>query len=484
MSEPLDDRIRRVIRVIGEASPEPPSLLSHQLSSGRDDAASGRWGWVAVAAVTFIVVGGIVGVATLLLRGLGNQLPPPVAPLTTEPAGTSAIPVLHELFEYTQSAELTCEGGELTESGEFDSMTIEVWADFESRRFRQQVTYPDGSTRDVIALGHPSLPRESYARGEARGRRVECSTAGLLLFDPTDTIGVLLFNSPIEEPGAMGYAELGTLAAGEHTDSRGRPADLYQEVTEGFSGDGSGTDQPISQVTEWYVDPTGDGLLEVTFSQTSDGIVTFSQTTTLITQDEVSVEASLFDTEGYTLTWDESDYSEGAGVEGRPIEPFTRLGPEWIWPEIPDPAGPTEVASRFATEVLGWEAATVVADPQAAPDGPTFVTINDGAGRSVTFLTFPTVDGWAANQIGEGRGAGVGAEATLKVFIAPPGGATSAIVLVGTADTTLAWQAELTPDMTEITLPGITFDDLHTVLILYSDGSGQVIDASGGSFVP
>jgi hypothetical protein len=295
---------------------------------------------------------------------------------------------------------------------------------------------------------------------------------------------VLLFNSPIEEPGAMGYAELGTLVAGEHTDSQGRPADLYQEVTEGFSGDGSGAEQATSQVIEWYVEPDGGGVLEVTFRQTSDGTATFSHTTTLITQDEVSVEASLFDTEGYTLTWDESDYSEGTGVEGQPVEPVTQLGPEWIWPEIPDPAGPTEVASRFATEVLGWEAATIVADPQAAPDGPTLVTINDGAGRSVTFLTFPTVDGWAANQIGEGGGAGVGAEATLKVFIAPPEGATSATVLAGTADTTLAWQAELTREMTEISLPGITFDDLHTVLILYFDGSGQVIDASGGSFVP
>lgn len=413
---------------------------------------------------------------------------PPAAETTV-----ALIPVLHQVYEYRQSAELSCGGGQAVESERFDTLTIEVWADLESRRFRQQVTYPDGSTHDVIAFGHPSLPSSSYARGESKLKRATCaggtggSDPGFLLFNPTENLGVLLFNSPFEEPGLMGYAELGTLVAGVDTDSRGRPAALYRETIEGTSGDGSGAEHAIQQATEWYVDRKSGDLLEVAFSQTIEGIAAVGQTTTLVTEDEVRVEDALFDTAGYTLVWDEADYSEGAGVEAEPVEPSTALGPEWIWPETPDPVGPIEVASRFAGEVLGWTQATTVADPEAATDGPQVVTINDESlGRSLMLFVFPFgSEGWASNQIGNGGvGLGVGAEASVKAIITPVEGAIFAEVLVGTAEDTLAWRAELAPETTDITLPGVTYDDVRTVLVVFSDGAGQVVSAARGQFSP
>jgi len=438
---------------------------------------------LATATLSFVVVAVAIGATALVVGWLTGEAVVP---------SSAAIPVMHQLYEYTQTAELICAGGQAVETGGFDTMTIEVWADFEGRRFRQHATFPDGSTHDVIALGHPSLPSSSFARGESKLNQVSCpdegegSSANLLLFDPTQSIGVLLFNSPEVEPGAMGFAELGTLVAGVGADSRGRPAALYRATVEGFSGDGSGDDHSVEQLTDWYVDPATGEVLEITFRQTTDGIADVSHTTTLIVEDTIEVDESQFDIAGYALVWEESDYSEGLGVEAQPVEPSTRLGPDWIWPETPDPASPIELASRFATEVLGWARANVTPDPAAAVDGPQLLTIDDGAGRSLQFLTFPIgVDGWGANQIGEGGlGLGVGAEAKVKAIISPVEGAATADILVGSADDTLAWRVELAPDITDITLPGITMDEVRTMLVIFSDESGQVISAAGGQFSP
>jgi len=492
VSQEIDDRIRSVVRAIAEASPEPPPVPAGQLTSTATNRNVRRKGALVSAGLAFVGVLAVVGVM-LFLRGQGTE----VISTTTPPAEATIalIPVLHQVYEYRQSAELstTCGEGQAVESEGFDTLTIEVWADLENRRFRQQVTYPDGSTHDVIALGHPSLPSSSYARGESKLKRATCAGGtggndpGFLLFNPTENLGVLLFNSPFEEPGAMGYAELGTLIAGVDTDSQGRPATLYRETIEGTTGNGSGAEHAIKQATEWYVDQKSGDLLEVAFNQTIEGIAAVGQTTTLVTEEEVRVENSLFDTTGYTLVWEESDYSEGAGVEAEPVEPSTALGPEWIWPETPDPVGPIEVATRFAAEVLGWTQATAVADPEAAADGPQVVTINDESlGRSLMFFVFPIgSEGWASNQIGnEGVGLGVGAEASVKAIITPVEGAISAEILVGTADNTLAWRVDLAPKTTDITLPGVAYDDIRTVLVVFSDGAGQVVSAAGGHFYP
>ncbi len=478
MNDPLDDRIRKIVRLIGESGPEPPPPPSEAFRAKATGQKLGGSKLVAGSVTGFLVVAAVAGVI-LVFRGTNNRVAVPSVTTATS-ASSVGVPVWHQTYEYIQSTDLACDEGASTESGEFNKMTIEVWADLQERRFRQRSTYPDGSTRDVIALGHPSLPRESYERGEPKGTVYECLAYGTVLNDPTATISVLFFNSPIEEPGAMGYAELGSQLRGEHTDSRGRPADVYQEVISG-SIDASGSE--INQVTEWFVEPEADSLLEVTMRQTADEVLVFSWTTTLIKQEDSTVDEAFFDTDGYTLSWEASDYGPGPAVEAEPTEPSTTLGPEWIWPEVPDPSGPEVVGRRFAAEVLRWPAAIVTPDPQAAPDGPTMVTLDDGAGLTVPILTFPGPDGWAAIQIGNGgTSLGVGAEAVANISVMVPELAVSATVLIGTADATLAWMADVSPESQGIIVPGVVVDDIRTVLILYSNDDGQVIDATGGQF--
>lgn len=474
MREQLADRIQKMVRAIGEASPEPPPFPSGQQTPARHSRIANR-STAVVALISFATVAAVASLAALLLRGPEDQL----MPASTAPAQT--VLVLHQVFEYRQTADLSCVGDVVSESGEFDSMTIELWSDREGRRFRQQITYPDGSTRDVIALGHPIYPREAYARGKPGGRTIGCGGFENLLYDPSDSIGVLTFNLPLE-PVPLGYTELGAQVVGDHTDSEGRPSDLYEEVMEGSIGEGEAS-RPLSQTTSWYVNPDTGDVLEVAYRQTIDQVGTVSRTTTLVSQGEAVVAEALFDVDGYTLIADESSYGLGR-VEGRPTDPATRLGPDWIWPETPDRSGPTAVATRFAVEVLGWDQATAVADPQALPDSPTWVTIRDGSGLSVAFLTYPTGGGWAANQIGRSTSGGVGPEGSVMITVDPPTRATSVMIMVGTADNTLAWEAEVASDTRSVTLPGMTLDAKHTTLILFSDDEGNIIGADGGQSDP
>ena len=53
-----------------------------------------------------------------------------------------------------------------------------------------------------------------------------------------------------------------------------------------------------------------------------------------------------------------------------------------------------------------------------------------------------------------------------------------AVIDVGSGDPNVG------PGTFDIILPGITFDDLHSVLIVISNDASQVIDAAGVQFVP
>ena len=465
----LDQKIRTVIRAIGDSSPSAPVL--------RDPGGSTRPRRVMrpgmAALIGFIVVSGFfVGFA--LLRGNNPSVE------------TGQIEVLHQVLTYRLEVDLPCEGGAAQQSGGFNEMTIESWADLEGSRFRQQTIYPDGSTRDVVALGHPSSPRESWSRGEPRGNRVECVgevSTGLLGYDPTDGIGVMMFNGPVRSPGEQGYLELGIKQTGHQVDSLGRATDLYVEEVTGFIGDGESV--RIRQTISWYVDsPTGD-VVEVVFRTLIDGLADVASITTLASHDTVGVPDDHFDTNGYALIWSEADYSEGVLIEGTEVEPFTSLGPEWIWPGILESGGPQLVGERFAMEVLGWEDATVELDPQAEPGGPVWLTITSGQGV-VSALAIPDpAGGWGFYQIGEGgMGLGVGAGATPMLGVVALEGAATAIALIGQESATRAWQFDLKGGASDLSLPDLSFDEIRTAMVLYYDAAGQVLGAVGGQYWP
>ena len=316
MSNRLDDRIQRIVRLIGEASPEPPPFPSDRIGAKRGIGVSGRVATtsrpfartplargIVVAAGAFLVVLIAVAVSVGLLGG------------PSDVAGTT-IAVLHEVIEYNQTADLICSGGQAVSSGGFDSMTIEVWADQEQQRFRQQVTYPDGTTRDLIALDDPWYPTQSFARGKLRGGQGDCvygpgpDDVDVMMAEPAQGPGIYAPN-PVAEvpmfangsPMVDGYANLGVLVPGEHTDSLGRPASLYRSENHGFMERGGGS-QPLVQVTEWFVDPDTRRVLEQTFRWVTDRIATVTTMATVVVYETTDVDPTLFDTDGYDLIWE------------------------------------------------------------------------------------------------------------------------------------------------------------------------------------
>jgi hypothetical protein len=299
----LDHRIRGIVRVIGESSPPAPDLetVTEQTTPAGRPLVGALVGFAAVG-TAFLLLG--------LLRGSAPS------------ASTGAIEAFHQIFTHRLEFELPCRGGRSSESGGFNEMTIESWADVAGMRFRERVVYPDGSIVDTINLGHPSLPRESWTKGESKTNVVECvgeAATGPLTNDPAVGIGVLMFDGPVGDTAELGYREVGVKQPGEHTDSVGRPAELYVDEW----GQGS-----------WLVGVVGNeagDLLEVVFRNHIEDVATVKAITTLVSSDVVTVEDDHFDTTSYTLTWTDRDYSDGTISEGVEVEPTTQLGSEWIW---------------------------------------------------------------------------------------------------------------------------------------------------------
>ena len=225
----------------------------------------------------------------------------------------------YERVEYTQHATLNCPDGQLPDVG-FDHSTLEAWADVDGNRWRNTVTYPDGSTRDLIAIGgSPWYPDELYSRGDRHGHPLGCNnlTIGVVVDEPSahsffslnplaqvpqipsTELSTPLGTATVPAQSAVpSYRELGTLIDGNHTDSQGRTADLWRQTVTGFMTGTSGT-WPVTQTTEWFVDPASGSVLEKTYTDQVDQIGTASWTQTLVSSSSITVAADLFDSTGY-----------------------------------------------------------------------------------------------------------------------------------------------------------------------------------------
>ena len=56
---------------------------------------------------------------------------------------------------------------------------------------------------------------------------------------------------------------------------------------------------PVTQTTEWFVDPASGSVLEKTYTDQVDQIGTASWTQTLVSSSSITVAADLFDSTGY-----------------------------------------------------------------------------------------------------------------------------------------------------------------------------------------
>lgn len=464
----LDDRIRRLVRAIGEAAPEPPALRSSRLQLSR---ARGRGPLVAV--FSFVVIAAVFVVFRLVF-GDSAQMTTPV-----DGAGGSVV-VRHQVVEFTIAAELFCD--QATGPG-ITNIHIEVWADFEGGRFRQQATYVDGSIRDVVALGDLDYPIQTYGRGDPQLEEPACDgqpEGG----DPTAGPNITFFNPPFKSPNVPGYEDLGTLIPGDHRDSLGRPSLLCRQTVDGSARLDDGTGYVIHQVTDWHVDETSGDVLETSFVSQGSGHYDLRQTMVVVSDQETSVDSSIFDTAGYQLEWDGDGGEQGLRVDAVPIGSSITLGTEVIWPNPLEPAGPKALGKRFAAEVLGWENATVTLDPAGGASAPTWVTVDDGNGRQLAILTSPNrSDGWGVIQIGERAGIGSAPLGYASINPAAVAGATQIVIHASSMDgSTLAWQAQLTDSPRVVVLPGIQVSEVMTLLVTYQDADGETLTASGGQF--
>ena len=171
--------------------------------------------------------------------------------------------------------------------------------------------------------------------------------------DPTSGSDITFFNPPFTSPNVPGYEELGTLVPGDHRDSLGRPSVLYRQTIDGSARLDDGTGYVIHQVTDWYVDESSGDVLETSFVSQGSGRYDLHQTMVVVSDEETSVDGSVFDRAGYRLEWDGDGGEQSLRVDAEPIGPSMTLGTQVIWPNPLEPAGRKALAERFAGEVLG-----------------------------------------------------------------------------------------------------------------------------------
>ncbi len=167
------------------------------------------------------------------------------------------------------------------------------------------------------------------------------------------------------------------------------------------------------------------------------------------------------------------------------------LGVGHVWPEHPRDLAPVDLAAEFASEVLGWHDASVSTQLNLVQSGPVWVTINhpDGSKRlpGIPVLTVPVDGGRVAIQIGDG-GLSVTSDdtedpATVQIRPARVPLAVTLEALVRTEDSDELFHLEAdAADLIELGVSTADAITVQTVLVLYRDGDGQVIDAVGGHF--
>jgi hypothetical protein len=242
-----------------------------------------------------------------------------------------------------------------------------------------------------------------------------------------------------------------------------------------------GTESALDQVTDWYVDEASGDMLETTFWQKNEGRYEVRQTMVVVSDERITVDGAMFATDGYQLEWDGDDGTGGVRIDAEPVEPTVTLGTGAVWPEPLEPAGPQVVAERFAREVLEWDSPTVTLDPEAEPNAPTFVTLDDGRGHQLNILTAPNgADGWGIYQIGNPTGLGVAPLGYASIRPQAVADATRITIHVTNSEgITLAWQADLTGSPGTIVLPGIQAGDVGAQLVTYEDADGNTLTAGG-----
>lgn len=283
-------QVARAMREFGEAAPLPPSLGDVR---ARPTPAPQRRMAVPIAAA-LLVVAGVVGTFAVLARDAAT------------PASGSPLMVQHLRYEVSWDAQLECDTP-MENPAAYQSVVIDTWSDRTGRQWRQQLTYPDGTTRDVILRGSAVYPTEQFERGEVRDSALGCVSADddpyILVAGPSLPYFVTLAPelSPDERPYVRLYNDDGSVADVEALDSQGRPSQRWTLRVGGTAGYNELAQFPVTQVTTWWVDPIdGETVLQRTVTQDVETLGAGSRTETLVLQETITAPDDLFATNGFT----------------------------------------------------------------------------------------------------------------------------------------------------------------------------------------
>jgi len=285
----LSPKIARALHEFGDAAPPPPSVedvRSHQPSAPRRRIA------VSLAAAA-LVAAGVVGTVAVTGRDVAA------------PASERAVEVHHSRYRVSWTADLACETP-IDNPATFDTVIIDTWSDREGRRWRNQATYPDGSTHDLILQGSAIYPTAQFERGRRLDSNLGCVGPNgepfILVAGPGLFFSLTLAPElgPDERPFVRLYDDWGTLVDAHAADSLGRPSQQWEQRTSGTAGYGSVADHPVIQVTTWWVDAVdATTVTERTYINNVQTLGTAMQTQTLLFDETITAADDLFATNGY-----------------------------------------------------------------------------------------------------------------------------------------------------------------------------------------
>jgi hypothetical protein len=334
----LDAKLRVMVRAIGSTGPGPRPFPLDQIKDAKaqafplpqatrtgvaepsPDAAQAHGSRRGVRIAVAVLVAVAVTASAVVLAGRLSKSH------TTTPLATVG-PIQHEVIDYSQTASIVCAEGSPTVEGDFDSSTIEAWGDASGQRWRETVTYPDGSSRSLIDIGSPWYPTSSYHQGMQRGRDLGCSdgTNSQIHLAPPAADEFFSLNPlapiPTSVPGdttslppgmppfpvVETYRDIAKLVPGDTTDSQGRPSQLWRQTVTGYESSlgvhstrPEAARWPTTQTTDWYVNSDTGLVTEQTYHASSPLYGEVSWTATLRQSSVDVAPADLFDTQGFT----------------------------------------------------------------------------------------------------------------------------------------------------------------------------------------
>lgn len=284
--------VARAMHEFGAAAPIPPSLDEVR---ARPCPAPQRGRAVPIVAAALVVAGAI-GTIAALSRDNGS----------VTDRGGHAVMVQHSRYEVVWEAELECDTP-IEDTAGVRSVVIDTWSDRTGRQWRQQMTYPNGETRDVILRGSAAYPTQQFERGELPDSALGCVSPNdesfVLVAGPSLPHFVTLAPelTPDERPYMQLFDDVGVLSDGSAVDAQGRPSERWSLRVGGTAGYNELAQFPTTQVTTWWVDPLdGATVLQRTFSNEVETLGSATLTETLVLQETIPAPDGLFDTDGFT----------------------------------------------------------------------------------------------------------------------------------------------------------------------------------------